>query len=400
MADYRELLKKRVGWPEPIPERQDWGIVPYIMDGDTRHAPDGNSVYDALQAIKVGSGGLRWGMQVTIKDATNLYVWGGHVDINGEIYNALSQITVDASGLVNATLYYLYVDAPGSGTTLVAGSFTLSTTGCTYDHAKGAYYKTGDGTKRWLANVKTAATGGYSWLVNGVEFTGTVVTVGPSGKDYTSIVTASNAVDGDAIIAVYPGTYNNNTGFETEHARYIKGIGDVATIYHYANSGTCYQFARGDMIIEGITMEGIVSVLGAKDLTGALTLSKVIMPDNYVDLNFLYDSTNAKTPDVTIRYCTTSGNTTHLIHGNTGWNINDTKITKSLIPNNLHTIGTTGSFPTPDHVTSPTNGYGAGYGTELIVAAANSAPLESVSQPIGSNSGIRLRTNFSNVPGE
>jgi hypothetical protein len=76
MADYRELLKKRVGWPEPIPERQDWGIVPYIMDGDTRHAPDGNSVYDALQAIKVGSGGLKWGMQVTIKDATNLYVCG------------------------------------------------------------------------------------------------------------------------------------------------------------------------------------------------------------------------------------------------------------------------------------------------------------------------------------
>jgi hypothetical protein len=151
MADYRELLKKRVGWPEPIPERQDWGIVPYIMDGDTRHAPDGNSVYDALQAIKLGSGGLRWGMQVTIKDATNLYVWGGHVEINGEIYNALSQITVPTGTLTTYALYYIYVKAPGTGTTLSAGDFQISATIPEFVHAKGAYYKSGDGNYRYLA---------------------------------------------------------------------------------------------------------------------------------------------------------------------------------------------------------------------------------------------------------
>jgi hypothetical protein len=97
------------------------------------------------------------GMQVTIKDSANLYIWGGSIDINGVIYNATAQITFPTGTLTAATLYYLYVSAPGSGTTLAAGQFSLSTTGCTYDHAKGAYYMTGDGSKRWLANVKAAA---------------------------------------------------------------------------------------------------------------------------------------------------------------------------------------------------------------------------------------------------
>ncbi len=97
------------------------------------------------------------GMQVTIKDSSNLYIWGGSIDINSVIYNATAQITFPTGTLTADTLYYLYVSAPGSGTTLAAAQFSLSTTGCTYDHAKAAYYQTGDGTKRWLANIKTAA---------------------------------------------------------------------------------------------------------------------------------------------------------------------------------------------------------------------------------------------------
>lgn len=111
---------------------------------------------DGIFVESAGNAGAIDGMQVTVKDADELYVWGGHIEINGLMYQANAQITVDASGLDADTLYYLYV-AAASGTTLAAGDFSLSTTAPTYDHTKGAYYKTGDATKRWLANVKTAA---------------------------------------------------------------------------------------------------------------------------------------------------------------------------------------------------------------------------------------------------
>jgi hypothetical protein len=49
VADYRDLLKKRVGWPEPLPDTgKSWGVVDTITDGDTTHAPTGNAVHDAL----------------------------------------------------------------------------------------------------------------------------------------------------------------------------------------------------------------------------------------------------------------------------------------------------------------------------------------------------------------
>jgi hypothetical protein len=96
------------------------------------------------------------GMQVTIKDADELYVWGGRREINGTLYRATSQITVDASGLAAGTKYFLYVNAPASGTTLSAANFTISLTAKDYDHSKGADYMTGDGTKRYLADFKTA----------------------------------------------------------------------------------------------------------------------------------------------------------------------------------------------------------------------------------------------------
>jgi hypothetical protein len=97
------------------------------------------------------------GLEIRIKDATTLYVYGGFVEINGEIYQNVARLEVTDGSLTADTLYHVYVDAANSGHTLAAGDFTLSTTGPTYDHSKGAYYMTGDGTKRWLANVHTAA---------------------------------------------------------------------------------------------------------------------------------------------------------------------------------------------------------------------------------------------------
>ena len=104
--------------------------------------------------VQVPAKGYHSGLQVTIKDATNLYVWGGSIDINGVMYVVVAQLTVPTGALSAGTLYYLYATAAGAGNTLSAGNFTLSTTGCTYDHAKGAEYMTGDGAKRFIAEVR------------------------------------------------------------------------------------------------------------------------------------------------------------------------------------------------------------------------------------------------------
>lgn len=146
---------------------------------------------DGLYITTEGSAGEIAGLKVTIKDADELYVWGGHIEINGLLYQANAQITVDASGLTADTLYYLYVDAAVSGSSLAAGDFTLSTTAPAYDHTKGAYYKTGDGTKRWLANAHTSAGG----AVRGIFAAGRVSIDWKDIIDYVTIATTGNATD-------------------------------------------------------------------------------------------------------------------------------------------------------------------------------------------------------------
>lgn len=91
------------------------------------------------------------GLLVTIKDADELYVSGGTIEINGTTYEAESQLTVSLSGVSANTLYYLYVNAPASGVALTATEITVSATDPTFDHARGAYYMTADTTKRLLA---------------------------------------------------------------------------------------------------------------------------------------------------------------------------------------------------------------------------------------------------------
>jgi hypothetical protein len=111
------------------------------------------------------SGGEIDGLRVTIKDATNLYVWGGQIRINGSWFRLLSQLTFPTGTLTADTLYYFYVGFNASDPILTVGNFSLSTAGFEvgstpplppYDHAKGARYHVSDGTKRWLANYHTA----------------------------------------------------------------------------------------------------------------------------------------------------------------------------------------------------------------------------------------------------
>lgn len=95
--------------------------------------------------------GYREGLVVTIKDADELYVSGGAIEINGTVYDLKSTLTVPLGSVSGNVLYYIYADAPSSGTALTLTDITVSSTPPTFDDSRGAYYKTGDTTKRLLA---------------------------------------------------------------------------------------------------------------------------------------------------------------------------------------------------------------------------------------------------------
>lgn len=139
-----------------------------ILKADANGLPVDSSITDAegLSAVKANRG-HRDGLNVTIADATNLYISGGSIDIAGVVYTVDEELTVALGTLVANTLYYIYADAPASGRTLTTGDFTISTTVPVFSHTLGAYYKTGDATKRLVAKYYQA--GGSSSLSPAVD---------------------------------------------------------------------------------------------------------------------------------------------------------------------------------------------------------------------------------------
>jgi hypothetical protein len=117
-----------------------------IKDGGITHA----QLVAAINAAKLV--GYREGMIVTVKDATNLYVDGGALEINGDVWQLSAQTTVPMGTTDPDTLYYLYASVAAS-----VWTFTVSLTVPLFSDTLGAAYMTGDTTKRWLANVRTAA---------------------------------------------------------------------------------------------------------------------------------------------------------------------------------------------------------------------------------------------------
>lgn len=100
--------------------------------------------------------GYREGLNVTIKDASTLYVSGGAIDITGANYTLESQIEVSLGTVSANTLYYVYVTAPATDVALGVGQFSVSATAPTFSDSLGAEYMTGDATKRLLAKYYQA----------------------------------------------------------------------------------------------------------------------------------------------------------------------------------------------------------------------------------------------------
>jgi hypothetical protein len=68
-----------------------------------------------------------------------------------------TQVELALGVVQDDTMYYIYVDAPASGSTLMSTRFSLETTPPVFDDSLGAFYKAGDVTKRYIGRYYNPA---------------------------------------------------------------------------------------------------------------------------------------------------------------------------------------------------------------------------------------------------
>ena len=258
-------------------------------------AKDATGLYVIASIYK----GFRDGMFVTVKDSTNLYVSGGAMEINGISWGLASRATVAIGTVTPSTLYYLYASCIND-----VWTFTLSVTVPLFSDTLGAAYMTGDTTKRWLADVQINSaseidsvsqpigqienfrrdasgdvyevTTGTNWAVDGVPWTGAIVTVG-SGKDYATPEYAITHTDpDDVLILVYDGTYTNQMNFSHPGRKIrIRGMGASYTDVVLPNM--YFEGVDNDVIMEWVTPSGSYYILIGPDhdtIGGSFCLNK------------------------------------------------------------------------------------------------------------------------------
>ena len=119
----------------------DGKLIP-TTDGDLNL---GDSTHHFEQAyFKYLYRGMIKGLEVSYKDADEVYISGGiiHIDdgTTDHLLYASAQITKQLTSLGTDEMRYIYVDPPASGITLAAADIEHDTTAPTYDHAKGGWY--------------------------------------------------------------------------------------------------------------------------------------------------------------------------------------------------------------------------------------------------------------------
>ncbi len=220
------------------------------------------------------------------------------------------------------------------------------------------------------------------WYINGVRFTGNVVTVG-SGKDYATVAAAISGTSGDLLILLDEGSWasidlNGITGRNIS----IKGIGSASNTVLYTSSLPAIRCRAVDnlnlmiescKLITGSSMYGIQHNLSS---AGTLTtiLSKCILDFTYLGyLSWVAQESPCSQTAVKFKYCsidTLASSQNYIFSGwslyDHKWNISDCEINKCIITHINGTKDTTGTVAISDYVMSAVEGYGPDYGDFLI----------------------------------
>lgn len=231
------------------------------------------------------------------------------------------------------------------------------------------------------------------WTVDGVHFEGTIVTVGASGCDYTTLSGAMSAINTwisvtqhapNHLIVLHAGTYPNDFG-GFWWSSYRGGC-----IYVKAIDGPLVTFIEGDpslqlssyldtCIMEGLTFKrgtpyanSLMYISLNNSSARSLQFNKCILlstgpnADGYhgcvihTDRAFTLKVTNC---NVTLKYYTFIGSSYGYAHS-----LANDELSKCIINNDIYSSGqgTTGAWKVFDYKKVATSGYGYTAGTELI----------------------------------
>jgi hypothetical protein len=245
------------------------------------------------------------------------------------------------------------------------------------------------------------------WFIDGVEWTGLIKEIG-AGKEYSTITAA--VLDSQpyaCLFLIYPGTYSgfyDNRFLGVNNSGYIRGMGATPNdVFLDGVDITTYY----DMVIENISLNIMPSAVGP-----AVNLAP---QSGTIDITVKINNCIIQALDFVIqtRYChhlTLIVEHTQLIKNSiyydlAGWNDGD-KLDRSRV--SLDKVSYTdtwrdrnceGVFAQDDKAVNGTSGYGADNINKRILQQPVAPDLSTTSQLIG-QSGIRLRRNSSNVPGD
>lgn len=189
----------------------------------------------------------------------------------------------------------------------------------------------------------------YEWYIQGVKFTGTVVTVGP-GKDYETPHDAQVAYPStDTLMLIYLGSYGASFCVPDGQNRYMKAMeSDVSW-------GTNRQYSTNDKdyFVEGVTIAWDTIISG----TTHFIFNKCTMQPNWHFLTVVSPNVNVK-----VLHCEGTLDFALYLQGDgTGVTIH-----KCVIGGGV----SNGSYIENDSVTVPTAGYGIAYGSDIIRSKA------------------------------
>jgi len=224
------------------------------------------------------------------------------------------------------------------------------------------------------------------WKINGVPHTGQIITVGPSGRDFTNPRDAFNAASSGALVLLDPGTYPSATKDSANHIYewntkkiYWRGLGDAPsdTVLDVNTFISGLMISARDMLFENLqfnpTSYGLLRY--AYPITTGLILNKCKITNDreqcqYSVVNGWADQ--AQIIDGGIKFINVDFPDTQAgvfcgAASNYQASLSKIYVSKCIIPDNdPNGYYLTGTYALLDYVTSPTEGYGSNYGAYLI----------------------------------
>lgn len=232
-----------------------------------------------------------------------------------------------------------------------------------------------------------------AWVINGNLFTGTILTVGVSGCDYTDLGVAIMAASTGTLILVYGSVPLYTSTWPSVAELFIRGMGDtptdtVVTCQSPGEQGISLFGGStfSSMIIENLKMTQ--NTTWGKDFliwntTGSLIANKCYFhaPTNIYNFGGKWFDPNARgnIANVLLQNCTIVRGYAHFCYLNLNY-FSLRKVETNGSINNYNTIGT---FAINDSKTTPTSGYGYDYGEYLITEIPDTPTITSFSPSSG-----------------